>query len=227
MIKKITGKLYLDNFLFGICAGLAIAMGGTFFLLLVSVGQKFLGAVSFCAGLLTICYLGFHLYTGKIGYVLENKRAFYLSLFIMYLGNIVGAVGAGYLVGLIPQLKETVAPICANKLISWSGAPGKTIMNMLAMSFFCGNLVFLCVDIFRKNTNHFLKVGGILVCITTFVMMGMEHCIANMFYFAVGNMYGINPLNAILSILVATIGNSLGSILLYIVVNNSTLKKII
>ena len=227
MIKKITGKLYLDNFLLGILAGLAIAMGGTFFLTLVTFGQKFLGAVSFCAGLITICYLGFHLYTGKIGYVLENKRTFILSLLFMYLGNIVGAVGAGYLVGLIPEIKATVTPICYNKLISWSGAPGKSIVNMLAMSFFCGNLVFLCVDIFRKNKNHFIKVGGILVCITTFVMMGMEHCIANMFYFAVGNMYGVNPLNAILSILLATLGNSLGSILLYVVVNNSTFKKIL
>ena len=49
MIKKLTGKLYLDNFLLGILAGLAIAMGGTFFLTLVSFGQKFFGAVSFCA----------------------------------------------------------------------------------------------------------------------------------------------------------------------------------
>ena len=227
MIKKLTGKLYLDNFLLGILAGLAIARGGTFFLLLVSIGQKFWGAVSFCTGLLTICYLGFHLYTGKIGYLLENKRSFIISLFFIYLGNVVGAVGAGYLVGLIPSLKETVTPICYNKLISWSGAPGQSIVHMLAMSFFCGNLVFLCVDMFRKNKNHVVKVCGILVCITTFVMMGMEHCIANMFYFAVGNMYGINPLNAILSILVATLGNSLGSILLYIVVNNSTFRKIL
>ena len=227
MIKKLTGKLYLDNFLLGIGAGLAIAMGGTFFLLLVSVGQKFLGAISFCAGLLTICYLGLHLYTGKIGYVWENKRSFWLSLLFIYLGNVVGAVGGGYLIGLIPSLKETVLPICQNKLISWSGAPGQSVIHMLAMSFFCGNLVFLCVDIFRKNTNHFVKVGGILVCITTFVMMGMEHCIANMFYFAVGNMYAANPLNAILSILLATVGNSLGSILLYIVINKSSLRKII
>ena len=227
MIKKLTGKLFLDNFLLGIGSGLAIAMGGTFFLLLVSVGQKFFGAVSFCAGLLTICYLGLHLYTGKIGYVWENKRSFWLSLLFIYLGNVVGAVGGGYLIGLIPSLKETVLPICQNKLISWSGAPGQSVIHMLAMSFFCGNLVFLCVDIFRKNTNHFVKVGGILVCITTFVMMGMEHCIANMFYFAVGNMYAANPLNAILSILLATVGNSLGSILLYIVINKSSLRKII
>lgn len=224
MSSKICKNPYLNSFFLGILAGIAIGVGGTLFLLFLSINQKFLGAVSFCVGLLTICYLGLHLYTGKIGYVLENNKKFIFFLLIIYIGNIVGATAMGYLIGLT-LLKDTVISVCQNKLIAINGGTGQSIAHMLGMSFFCGNFVFLAVDIFKKNKNHFIKVLGILICITGFVMLNNEHCVANMFYFAVGNIYQTDALAAILSILIATIGNSIGSIVLYLVINNSQFRK--
>ena len=102
-MKLTTGIKYLDNFLLGILAGAAIGLGGFLNLLLVSTGIeacRYLGGMVFSIGLFTVCFFGLHLYTGKVGYVMENDRSYALSLVIMYIGNVIGAVGFGYLMFL-------------------------------------------------------------------------------------------------------------------------------
>ena len=59
----------------GIYAGLMIGIGGTIFL---SVDNKIMGSFLFSIGLLMICMYNMNLYTGKIGYVVVNKRKVYI-----------------------------------------------------------------------------------------------------------------------------------------------------
>ena len=68
---------------------------------------------------------------------------------------------------------------------------------------------------------------AIIVCVAFFVYTGMEHCVANMFYLAVANQYINNPVASILSILISTIGNGLGAIVLHDIVNTTSLRHII
>ena len=53
-----------------ILAGVMISIGGTIYL---ALDNKMLGAFLFSIGLFSICAYGFNLYTGKIGYVIDNK----------------------------------------------------------------------------------------------------------------------------------------------------------
>ena len=229
-MKPLTTKIkYLDNFLLGILAGIAIGLGGFLNLLLVSTGYealKYLGGFVFSVGLFTVCFFGLHLYTGKIGYVMENKKDFALSLLLMYLGNIIGAVGFGYLMHLTGLIQETASTVALNKIIVSKDAAGQSPLRMLLYSFFCGIMVFLAVDIFKKSKDWFIKVGGLVVCVALFVITGMEHCIADMFYFAFANVYATNFLPAFFAILLATAGNSLGAIATYIVVKEVNRKKV-
>ncbi len=227
-MKPLTTKIkYLDNFLLGILAGAAIGLGGFLNLLLVSTGYealKYLGGFVFSIGLFLVCFFGFHLYTGKIGYVMDNKRDYALSLLIMYIGNIVGAVGFGYLMHLTGAIQETATTVAMNKIIKLQDAAGQSPLRMLLYSFFCGIMVFLAVDIYKKSKNWFIKVGGLVVCVALFVITGMEHCVADMFYFAFANTYATNFMAAFLAIIIATAGNSLGAIATYLVVKEVNRK---
>ncbi|MCR4660566.1 MAG: formate/nitrite transporter family protein [Clostridia bacterium] len=214
----ITTKIkYLDNLLLGILAGIAIGFGGFLNLLMVDLGLKFLGGFLFSIGLFTVCFFGLHLYTGRIGYVIDNKFDYCLSLLIMYIGNIIGAVGFGYLLrvtGIATDgiLFDTAPNVAMNKIIALDNEVGQTALRMIIYSFFCGIMVFLAVDIFKKSKNWVVKVGGLVICVALFVITGMEHCIADMFYFALANSFGTAFLASFIAILLATIGNSFGAI---------------
>jgi nitrite transporter NirC len=59
---------FLNSFL----AGVFISIGGTVFISLASAGNKLAGAIFFAVALLSICILGLFLFTGKVGYMVED-----------------------------------------------------------------------------------------------------------------------------------------------------------
>ncbi|MDY5891895.1 MAG: formate/nitrite transporter family protein, partial [Candidatus Onthovivens sp.] len=69
----------------------------------------------------------------------------------------------------------------------------------------------------KREIHPLFKVVGIFLFISCFVICGFEHCIANMFYFALSNSYFVYPLGSFLNLLIVTIGNSIGAILLYFI----------
>ena len=74
-----------DNFKIlvrAILAGCMISIGGTIFLVCES---KLLGAFLFSLGLYSICAFGLNLYTGKIGYVIDNKPKYLIELLFTFL----------------------------------------------------------------------------------------------------------------------------------------------
>ena len=227
-MKLTTGIKYLDNFLLGILAGAAIGLGGFLNLLLVSTGieaLRYLGGVVFSIGLFTVCFFGLHLYTGKVGYVMENDRSYALSLVIMYIGNVIGAVGFGYLMFLTGAIRDTATSVALNKIV-FDGEVGASPLKILVYSFFCCIMVFLAVDVYKKTNNWLIKIANLVICVALFVITGMEHCVANMFYFAFANIYATHFLNAFLALLIATAGNSLGALATYLVVREVSRKKV-
>ena len=63
-------KKILSYLVKSILAGIMIGVGGTIFL---SSSDKVIGATLFAIGLFMIVINGFNLYTGKVGYIFENK----------------------------------------------------------------------------------------------------------------------------------------------------------
>lgn len=212
---------HLQCILSGVLAGLAIGLGGGIFLVCLAtitaspMAGRIPGSLLFSIGLFLVCSLGLCLYTGKIGYVFENRPAYLLSLIEMLIGNAIGAIGLGYLVSVtsLNKLIGTTANSCAQgKILEMGQGGGQTWYSCLINAFFCGVLVFLAVDIFKKSENHLIKVVGLVGCVTLFVALGFEHCVADMFYFGVSNMWGLHFKEAFLAMLLFILGNSLGSI---------------
>ena len=196
----------LRKLLSGVAAGVCISLGGSVFL---ACENKIVGSVFFCVALLCICYKGYALFTGKVGFIPEKHGKEELSvLFLGLLGNLIGTVLCGLLVSVaLPNLSETAAAICNTKL-------DQPILSTLIRGFFCGVLMYLAVSIFRDKQ----KSIGILFCIPVFILSGFEHSIADMFYFACGKVFTCNSL---LFILLVVLGNAVGGMLLPII----TMKK--
>ena len=188
----------------GILAGILISLGGAVYLACCYNGiPKYVGAFFFSLALLCICMRGYALYTGKIGLVIEKHTKDDISLLLLcLLGNAIGTIALGYLIGWVfpNDIKVKAIEVCNDKLSQGYGFG-------LLRAFLCGILVYLSVDIYRNNKSSL----GILLCIPAFILSGYEHSIADIFYFAAS---GIASFEAFLYLLMIIIGNSIGGLLI-------------
>ena len=199
------GKLFLN----AILAGLFIGIAGT---VCMAVPHAVMGAFLFGFGLLTIVSYGFKLYTGAVGYLaIQGKNAprYLLELLLIWLGNLAGCFSVGFLVRQtrsFPGFAERVANVCAAKA-------GDSFVSWLILSFFCGILMYVAVETFKRKEelSATVRVPVLFLCVAIFILSGYEHCIANMYYFSAADMWSWKALGAIG---VMTLGNSLGGMLL-------------
>lgn len=183
----------------GFLAGILITIGGTVFL---SCENRYVGAVLFSVALLCICFKGYSLFTGKVGFLPEKHGKEEWSVLLLgLLGNTVGTILGGFAIRCgIPSLGDAAAVICTAKLT-------QTLPQTLIRALFCGILMYLAVSIYRDHKS----IAGIVFCIPTFILSGFEHSIADLFYFAAS---GIVSAQAFLFIVLVIFGNAAGGILL-------------
>ena len=183
-----------------IIGGFLIGFGGTVYL---NMDNKIVAAFLFGLGLFTIINFELNLYTGKIGYLSkENWREILLTL----IGNFIGTNLFAFLVlqtRHAGKLKEVVAPAVELKL-------SDNLLSTFILAIFCGILMSIAVGTFKKLPN-ILGTLAVFLCVAVFILAGFEHCVANMFFFALSS----SPADYLLTLLVAIAGNSLGGIAFY------------
>lgn len=191
----------LNDFILAVLAGAAISIGGTVFL---SLDSRVLGAVFFCVGLFMVCTLGLNLYTGKVCY-LPGKPASYVGfLALVWVGNLAGAELVALLLKatrLGPALTEKARALCAVKT-------GDSLISLFVLGVFCNILIYMAVESYLSNPHQIGKYLGMAFGVTVFILAGFEHCVADMFYFAMGGW----SWRALLCLAVITLGNSVGGI---------------
>lgn len=196
-------KEVIKDLVKGIYAGVMIGIGGTIYL---SLDNKILGAFFFAIGLMSICIFGMNLYTGKIGYLLSNKKKYLVVLLMSIIGNFIGT----YLVSFL--ISKTRFNVISSKAYEISMIKiNDSLLSILILAFFCGILMYIAVDNFKNSASNISKYLGIFMCVIVFILCGFEHCVANMFYFSMGAAWSMK---ALLSMIVMIIGNSLGSIMM-------------
>ncbi len=193
-------KDFFKDLLDGVAAGVLITIGGAIFLALPE--NKYVGAFLFSVALLCICFKGYNLFTGKVGFMVygHDKKAF-LTLFAGLVGNVVGTLVFGIALSFaLPNLNAQAEVLCNAKFT-------QELYQTLIRAIFCGILMYLAVSVFKENKT----VVGIIFCIPVFILAGFEHSIADMAYFATARIF--TP-KALLFIATVVLGNALGGMLL-------------
>ena len=183
---------YGRSFVRAILAGMMISIGCCVYL---GCDVKWVGAVLFAIGLMTVVAFKLDLYTGKVGYIVENPPSYLWYMPVIIVGNFVGCLIAGLMMPI-----DAASALVANKLdLEW--------YSVLFRGVFCGMLMFIAVD-FYKQRNSFL---ALVFCVPVFILAGFEHSIADMFYFCSAGVYSME---ALVFIVIVIIGNGIGGMLI-------------
>lgn len=169
--------------------------------LLISLGNYALlklgtpiGPVIFAFGLLGVCFMGQNLFTGKCGFLIQDKIKF-SDLMIILFTNLI----AGYLFGLMYSLCDNEIVVTAvEKVASWDLSLAFFIKSIL-----CGIIMYLAVLMYKKGTTL-----GIIYGVPLFIFCGFQHCIANIVTLGVAR-----TMDA--SIILCIIGNFIGSLFVW------------
>lgn len=199
MLKKIINTL-ISSFI----SGILIAIGGVVFL---STESKYLGALAFAVGLFFIVEGGFKLYTGAIGYALDNDKTTNFLLPVIVVGNFLGT----FFVSGIIHLTRIFDSITIKAIVLVAIKLNDSWFSVLILAIMCGLLIYLGVNTFKKSNNNFSKVFAIIICVFVFIISSYEHCIANMFYISIADAWS---LKAFLYMLLMILGNSIGGLLI-------------
>lgn len=169
--------------------------------LLISLGDYALlklgnpiGPIIFALGLLGVCYMGQNLFTGKCGFLFQDKIK-PIDLLIILLINLI----AGYLFGLLYSTVDTdIVKAAISKVKSWDIS-----FPFFVKSCLCGVIMYVAVYMYRKGTSL-----GIVFGIPLFIFCGFQHCIANIITLGVATTFD-------LSIIICILGNFIGSLFMW------------
>lgn len=199
-----------------------IAMGVFAFL---SCDVKYVGAFLFSLGLFCVCEYKLNLFTGMIGYAVENTKTdgskAILVLLKVLLFNIMGI--AGTCVFLSFTAGQDVIDKATN-IVETSVT--LNLMQLLIKSIMCGIIMLIAVDRY-KNCNGMAKYIAVFVGIPVFILSGYYHSIAYVGYLTLGICGGnlssdVTAPKIIVVILLAVIGNAIGSILMRFLTTSKT-----
>ena len=169
----------LSKVLNGISAGLMVSIGCTVFL---ACENKVVGSILFTVALLVICFRGYSLYTGKIGFIpFSHTKEDFSVLLLGLLGNAIGMIAFGLLISIaLPNIKEKAILLCSAKL-------EQTWAQTVIRGLFCGVLMFIAVYVYKENKS----IVAIIFAIPTFILCGFEHSVADIGYYAIANMFSL------------------------------------
>ena len=183
-------QLYFELLRKSAAAALMIGLGNY---ILLKIGNP-LGPFLFAFGLLSVCVMGANLFTGKCGFLIEDKIKPWHLLLIL-LGNLV----AGYLCGLLFSAADTsIIAVAQEKVARWNFD-----WSFFIRSILCGVIMYLAVAIYRKGSKL-----GILFGVPLFILCGFQHCIANIITLGVAQSFSW-------TILICILGNFIGSLAIW------------
>ncbi len=192
------------QFVSAILAGVLVGMAGVAYL---SQSNTVIGSFLFAIGLYTIVAFQLQLFTGKIGYTPFQKPIYIIELVITWCGNLIGTGLTALMVRnsrIYEGLAARVADIAEVKL-------GDGFLSIFLLAVFCGMLMFIAVDCYKNMEGSMLRFIAIFVPVMVFILSGFEHVVANMYYFSLA---GVWSYHCVCSVLIMTIGNSVGGMLI-------------
>lgn len=217
---------FIMIFLQSILAGIEIAVGGFLFigskwLFTNKIDNKYIefgnviGSLLFGIGLLLVCKTKAKLYTGRVGLLFEEPITCYtlFSLIVMLIGNVGSCGGVGYLIYYLMNRFGIGSFLDINNVVANAKINLSTITDYVKLSIqsiLCGSWVHIAVRCYNLFEGRMKGCLILLFSIFTFVYSGYQHCIANCFYFMLGNL--LKETKIFINVGVCIVGNMLGTI---------------
>ncbi len=205
-------KSIIETLIKSMLAGMVVSFGCMAYL---TFEDKTLASVIFTIGLFTIYTLNYKLFTGKVGYILEDKEIGKLGL--TWVGNFIGTAIMAFLVS---QTRIIDTTDIIKKAHYYSDLKiGDEFLSVFILGCFCGMMMYIAAQVYKQTKDTVNSIGGyvgMFLVVMGFLLLGFEHSVANMFYFT---MAGAWTTNAVISLLVITAGNAVGSIFMYVLSN--------
>ncbi|MBR4216353.1 MAG: formate/nitrite transporter family protein [Candidatus Methanomethylophilaceae archaeon] len=184
---------YSKCLLRSILAGMCIGIGGCVY---IGCEVKWVGAILFAIGLFTILTYKLDLYTGKVGYAVDNPPSYIVDLLVIIVGNFIGTLILGIMM-----------PLSGAEVLVEKKLENFLFFPVLFKGVLCGILMFIAADTFKKGKGPLAT----FICVPVFILAGFEHSIADMFYFCSAGVY---TLDSLAFIIVVIVGNAIGGILI-------------
>ncbi len=202
---------YKKTILNSILAGFSIGLGGLIFL---SVDNAIVGSVLFSVGLFLVLTMSFSLFTGKVCYILEGSIPKNLiNIVIIWCGNFMGSFILSSIIRYTRRAEvviEKASSLCQVKYQD-------SYFSLFLLGIICNIFIFIGVEEYNKNKHEIGKYLGIILSVMGFILVGSEHCVADMFYFNVVAVYSTDMFGRLLII---TLGNAVGGIIANFAVNH-------
>jgi len=195
-----------QTFLKAIMAGVYIGIAGLIYL---SIPNVIVGALFFSFGLLVILSRDYSLYTGKVGYLIPYQQGYLKMLSITLLGNLLGIA----VIARLFRLSGVNAVILRGANL-YQAKLDNAWYQTLILAIFCGMMMYIAVDSYRKSKLDSLKVLFVIMAVAIFILAKFEHSVANMLYLFLGNTF---TFQGFLWLIIMIIGNGIGGVLLNIV----------
>lgn len=211
----------LQMFVLAVLAGAFIGFGGAAFTAVMSGADaafgpaRLLGGVVFSLGLILVIVGGAELFTGNALMVMaavDRKITLHQLLrswTIVYLGNLTGAAGLALAFGLSGLLD---GPLNALAVSITQGKAALDPLEAFMRGALCNALVCLAIWLSFAARTAAGKILAILWPISAFVLLGLEHSIANMYFFPQGWLAGsdVTVAQAGSNLFFVTLGNIVG-----------------
>ncbi|MDA5092716.1 formate/nitrite transporter family protein [Aliiroseovarius sp. KMU-50] len=176
---------------------------------------RFLGGVVFSLGLILVVVGGAELFTGNALMIMAtvdrkiSVRDLLRNWGVVYIGNLIGAVGLAIAFGFSGLLDTPMGGTAVTLANAKAELP---FFQGIVRGALCNALVCLAVWLTFAARTVAGKVLAILWPISGFVLLGLEHSVANMFFFPQGWAAGadMNMGGALSNMISVTIGNILG-----------------
>lgn len=183
----------------GVLAGAFIALGALFMTVVVTGAEglpwgtaRLLGGLAFSLGLILVIVGGAELFTGDALMVVAyasrriSARSLLRAWSLVYVGNIVGAVGTAALVFLAGHYQFGDGAVGKTALAIASTKAALPTVQLFVLAVLCNVLVCLAVWMALAAQSVPGKVMVIVPPVAAFVAAGFEHSIANLYLLPYG-----------------------------------------
>lgn len=189
-----------------ILAGMAIGLGCIAY---ISVENRYVGALLFSIGLLTICGLQWNLFTGKLCRCTIHQNIKMLSVTLF--GNLIGSL-IMYLLYLYTAKDASTAIQIAEKKFQTG------YLNGFVLGILCEICIYIAVIGYKNIRYDIGRYLSIMLGVMVFILCGFEHSVADMFYYFVWlkplEMEPMQILRGTLYLLVVILGNVAGAVII-------------